>query len=249
MPELAFFDCNCTIGRRTTPRPENNLSLEEILAELEYAGIARALAIHAAAREYAPRIGNDQISRIAAAHPALVPCYVLLPHHTGELPGGDDLIRYLEEGGARAARLFPKDHNYGLGETWCGPLLSTLEEAGVPALIDLDQTDWRELEGVLEAHPGLQLILLRVGYRSDRWAYPLLERYAGLRLETALYLVHGGIAALTQRFGAERLVFGTGLPEWDAGAPVAGLHYADIDEASRRRIAGETLQDLLWNRD
>jgi len=246
MPEHTFFDCNCTVGRRSTPRPENDLSPEEILAELEYAGVSDALTIHAHAREYDPRIGNDRISEIAAQHPEFVPCYVALPHHTGELPGGDALLRYLADGGARAVRLFPKDHNYGLGETWCGELFSTLEEAGVPVLVAVEQTDWREVGEILAAHPGLKLLLLRVGYRINRWVYPLLEKYPGLRLEPALYPLHGGIDAVVEKFGAERLVFGTGLPLWDAGASIAQIHYAGVDPASRRRIAGENLQEMLW---
>ncbi|OGG52091.1 MAG: hypothetical protein A3F84_19770 [Candidatus Handelsmanbacteria bacterium RIFCSPLOWO2_12_FULL_64_10] len=247
MPKLSFFDCNCTVGRRSKPRPENNLSLEQILNELNYVGVSQALAVHAYAREFHPPVGNERISRICEAHSQLTPCYVVLPHHTGEIPGGDALIRYLADGGARAVRLFPKDHSYGLGETWCGALFGALEEAGVPVLVDLDQTDWREIDGVLAAHPRLNLILLQVGYRSDRWLYPLVERYPGLRVESGSYSPYRGIEALTRRFGPDRIVFGTGLPVWDAGSAIATVQYAEIDEESRLQIASETLRGLLWN--
>jgi predicted TIM-barrel fold metal-dependent hydrolase len=246
MPELTFLDCNVTVGRRSAPRPENDLSPGEILAELEYAGISAALAIHAHAREYDPRIGNERMSEVSARHPEFLPCYVLLPHHTREFPAGDALLHYLEEGGARAVRLFPKEHSYCLGETWCGALFSTLAEAGVPVLLDVDQTDWPELDQVMAAHPRMNLLLLRVGYRIDRWIYPLLERYPGLRLEPSLYPLHGGIEAAVERFGAERIVFGTGMPVWDAGAPVAQLRYARIGPENRRKIAVDNLRSLLW---
>ncbi|HID06546.1 MAG TPA: hypothetical protein EYP10_05295, partial [Armatimonadetes bacterium] len=246
MPELNLLDCNLVVGRRGTPRPGNDLSLEEILAELEYAGIAAGLAYHAHAREYDPRIGNDRLSQIASHHPRILPCYVLLPPYTGEFPAGDALLRYLADGGARAVRLFPKDHSYGLGESWCGNLFSVLEEAGVPVLIDLDQTDWREIDQVLSAHPRLELVLLRTTYRIDRWIYPLLEKYPGLRLEIAFYPLHGGIEAIAERFGPERLVFGTGLPLWDAGAPLSLLQYAQISDEARGKIAGENLEEMLW---
>ena len=246
MPELTFFDCNITVGRRSAPRPENDLSPEEILAEFSYAGISGGLAFHAHAREYDPRIGNEKMSEIAAQHPEFAVCYVALPHHTGEFPRGDELLHYLEDGGARAVRLFPKDHSYGLGKSWCEELFATLEEAGVPALVDADQTDWREVSEILAACPALNLLLLRVGYRIDRWVYPLLEKYPGLRLEPALYPLHGGIEAVVERFGAERLIFGTGLPLWDAGAAIAHVHYANIDEKIRQRIAAENLREMLW---
>ncbi len=247
MPRLAFFDCNCTVGRRTAPRPENNLSLDELLAELAYAGIANALAVHAYAVEYDLRTGNDRISEVSAAHPVFTPCYVLLPHYTGEIPGCDALLRYLSDGGAGAVRLFPRDHNYGLGETWCGSLFSTLEEAGVPVLLDVEQSDWNEIDGVLAAHGRLNLVLLRVGYRISRWLYPMMARYTRLHIEPAFYAVHRGIETVVRRFGSDHLVFGTGLPVWDAGAAIAAVCYAEVDDESRLRMAGGTLRGVLWD--
>ena len=246
MPQLDLFDCNCTVGRRATPRPENNLSVDGLADELERCGIARALCVHGYARDYDPATGNRMVSDLAASQDRFIPCYVVVPHFTGEMPGGDDLLRYLADGGARAVRLCPADQNYGLGETWSGPLLATLAEAGVPVFIDLDQTDWRELDGVLAAHPGLNLTVLRVGYRINRWLYPMLAKYPGLRIESGFYTLHRGIETTTRRFGPDRILFGSGLPVWNAGAAVAAVQYAEVDDESRRQIAGETLAGLLW---
>lgn len=248
MERLSFFDCNVVVGRRTVPRPENNLTLEQILEELQYAGIDEALVYHADAREYDPRVGNEQVTEICQAHPQLSPAYVLLPHHTGEMPGGDALIEYLHRGGARAVRLFPRDHNYGLGPSWCGPLFSTLAAAEVPVLLDLDQTSWPEVDEILSAHPRLHLIVLRVGYRIDRWVYPLFEKHPGLHLETSFYELHLAIETVTERFGAERLIFGSGLPVWDAGGAITPILYADISAEAKRQIAGETLRRMLWSK-
>ncbi|MBI4553273.1 MAG: amidohydrolase family protein [Candidatus Latescibacteria bacterium] len=246
MEPLRFFDSNCMVGRRSVPRPENNLSLEDILAELERAGIDDALAVHAYAKEYDPHAGNERLSAICADHPHLHACYVVLPHQTGEMPAGDGLLKYFQDGRAKAVRLYPRDHNYGMGERWTGGLFSTLEDAGVPALIDLDQTTWPEVDAVLTAHPALVLVVMRVGYRIDRWVYPLLAAHRGLKLETSFYELHLAIEAVTERFGPERLVFGTGLPVWDAGGALSPILYAAIPDAARRRIAGETLRSILW---
>lgn len=246
MDPVTFFDANCMVGRRSTPRPENNLSPGELLEAYDRAGIADILAVHAHAREYNPLIGNEQLSALCAGHPRFHPCYVLLPHWTGEMPTGDALIAYLAEGGARAVRLYPKDHSFGLGERWAGPLLSTLEEAGVPVLIDFDQTTWPEIDDLLTVHRRLHLIVLRTGYRIDRWVYPLLAAHSTLKLETSLYVPHTGIETLAQWFGPERLIFGTGMPVWDIGAAMTPILYGDLPDDSRRRIAGETLRSILW---
>lgn len=244
---MPVFDCNCIVGRRSAPRPETNLTVDEITEAYSRASVDRVLATHAYAKEYDPKIGNARLSELCEKETLYQPCYVVQPHWTGEMPAGDKLIDYLRDGGAQAVRLFPKEHSYGLGERWCGPLFSTLEEAGVPVLLDLDQTSWPEIDDILTAHPRLKLIALRVGYRSDRWVYPLLEAHPGLVLESSNYLPHLGVEVLTERFGAARLVFGVGMPYWDIGAAISHLMYADIPEAARRLIAGDTLASMLWN--
>jgi predicted TIM-barrel fold metal-dependent hydrolase len=248
MPPTRLLDCNLTVGRRSTPRPENDLDVAAILAALDHAGIAGGLAYHAHAREYDPLQGNACLQEIVAATPRLLPCFVVLPPGTGDFPGGEALLRYLETGGARAVRLFPRDHGYVFGETWVGGLLGTLEEAGVPVLIDLDQTDWREIDECLAAHPRLRLVVLRVGYRIDRMVYPLLDEHPGLRLESAFYPLHGGLESMVARFGAGRLVFGTGLPLWDPGAAISHLLYAALPPAAQAEIGALNLEALLWSR-
>jgi predicted TIM-barrel fold metal-dependent hydrolase len=228
------------------PRPENNLTVDEIVAAYAYAGVDQVLATHADAKEYDPQIGNEELSGLCADQPLFQPCYVVQPQWTGEMPGGDALVAYLRDGGARGVRLFPKEHSYGLGERWCGPLFSTLAEAGIPLFIDLDQTSWPEIDGILTAHPQLNLVVLRAGYRSDRWVYPLLEAHQGLKLESSNYLPHLGIEVLTERFGPDRLVFGTGMPLWDIGAAISHVMYAAISEEARMQIASASLQSILW---
>ena len=246
MDLIPFFDANSMIGRRVTPRPETNLTTEQIVEEMARLGIGRALVTHAYAKEYDPKTGNARATEACLKHPAFAPCYVLLPEGTGEMPSGDALLKYLAGGGARAARLYPKEHSYGLGETWCGGLFGTLEGAGVPALIDFDQTSWPELDGVLRAHPDLNVIVIRTGYRVDRWIYPMLAKYRGLHLETENYAPHMALEAVTERFGAERLIFGSGVPVWDAGGAMTHVLYAAVDAAAKRKIAGGNLEKLLW---
>lgn len=243
---VKFFDCNCMVGKRTAPRPENNLSLEQILEQLEYAGIEEALVVHSYSKEYDPLIGNEMISEICVQQRNLHPCYVVLPHHAGEMRTGDELIKYVEDGGAEAVRMYPVDHNYGLGEAWCGKLLGALAEARVPVFLDFEQTSWSEIDATLGVHQDLNLVVVRPTYRVNRWMFPLLEKYKRLRFEISFYDVHFGIETVTERFGSERMLFGTALPEYDAGAMVGLVQYAKISVRDKENIASRNLESLLW---
>ena len=54
-----------------------------------------------------------------------------------------------------------------------------------------------------------------------------------------------GLEDFTQRFGAERLIFGTGLPEFAGSGCVAQLLYAEIDDAQKQLIAGGNLKRIM----
>lgn len=245
---ISFFDSNCIVGRRRAPMTGTPFEPQDILQEMDRVGIDRALATHASAIETDIMGGNAQMSELAARHAHLVPCYVIVPHHTGEMPGGDALVRHLADGGARAVRMYPVLHEYPADETWCGETYATLAEAGVPLLIEsvTNQITWTQIDDVMSAHPTLKLVLLRANYRKERSFYPLLAKHPNLRIETELYLQYRGIADISSRFGAGRFIFGTGMPVYSAGGAMSLILYAKIAENQKQRIASGNLQEILW---
>ncbi|HEY3415716.1 MAG TPA: hypothetical protein VGM23_02415, partial [Armatimonadota bacterium] len=98
---LPWFDVNCVIGARLHPRPENNISPAETADALARVGIQQALVRHAQAMEHDPLLGNRLCTDFCRAVTWAVPCYLVLPPHTGEMPGGKGLLEYLAAGGAR----------------------------------------------------------------------------------------------------------------------------------------------------
>lgn len=245
MNELNLFDCNAQIGRYGVKHPEAFTTADALAEEMAHVGISEALVFHSMAREYAPKVGNRMLLDDIKEREAMHPCWVVMPHHTDEMPRPDDLLAQMKQAGVRALRAFPNLHQWRLTE-WCaGDLLEMLEANRVPLFLDMDQTSWDSIADILKAHPTLNLCLLRTSYRCDRMMYPLMERYEGLRIETATYAVPSGIEEVTRRFGAERLLFGSGLPVTEAGPSIVQVTYAEISDADKRLIAGDNLRTML----
>lgn len=242
---LKFFDCNCQVGRWGTPQPEMATDAAGLAEELAYNQIAEALVYHAFAKELSPSLGNARLGEEIAGFP-LHPCWVAMPHHTGEMPPPKELVDAMLARGVRAVRLFPSFQQFRLAPWCCGELLAELERRKVPVFVDLDQTaGWDEIAGVLAAFPVLRLVILRVGYRTDRIIYPLLEKYPRLMIETSGYQTSSGIQTVCRRFGAERILFGTGLPINNAGVSIPMVTYAEISDREKQLIAGDNLRRLL----
>lgn len=243
---LPWLDVNCLIGPRSQPRPESTLTPEEISAELHSWGIRQALVRHTYALEYDPVIGNRRCTEFCRTHAWAIPCYAVVPPHTGDMPGGDALLDYLAEGGARAVT-FHTPHGIDLQCAWARETCAVLEEAGVPVLVQDSDIGLREVDWLLSCHPRLHVISLRVNYAATRLVYPMLATHPTFHIDFTRFPVHFGLEEVTRRFGADRLLFGTGLPEYDPAVAVGMLNYARISDEDRAVIAGDGLRRLLWS--
>lgn len=241
---IRFLDCHCQIGSFEGMEEAHFTRVDELLAEMEYLGIAEALVTHRWASRWAPRRGNEKLDAVIATYPNLYPCYVALPPGTDESAPPREFAETVKAQHG-AVRVCPSDHQWRLTD-WCaGGLLEALEAQAVPVLVAISQTSWDDVAAVLERYRRLPVIVLDTSYRINRTIYPLFARYANLHLETHSYQIPWGIEDVTRRFGAERLVFGTGLPESDGGGPISQVMYSALSDEQRALIAGGTMRRML----
>ena len=94
-------------------------------------------------------------------------------------------------------------------------------------------------------YPELRLVLTDFAYRINRDLYPRLAAYNHLYVETSGLQQHAGIQDVCERFGPERLLFGSRLPTFCAGAAIHALNHAGIEDDARELIGGGNLRRLL----
>lgn len=249
---LRLFDANCRLGPSDFGISSAPLSAAQMIDEMDRVEIEEALVHHATAAGYSPEEGNQQLAADIAGHPRLHPCWVLMPHHTGEMAQPETLVPRMLAAGGRAARIMPNAHRFSLCSWSIDALFSELERRRLPLFLDSGRTHWAEnvldydqVARICGAFPRLPLVLVREGIGSTRYLYALMSRFENLLLEISYYQASDGVADITRRFGARRLLFGTGLPDYSAGSPISMLERAEISEAERRLIAGDNLRRLL----
>lgn len=247
MSKLSFFDCNCMVGRYSKPEPGSLFTAEEIEEELEYCGVDEALVFHALAKEYSPSIGNARLIGEIEGKKIFHPCWVLLPHHTGEMPKPTKILEEMARNGVKAARVFPavSVQNFSTDEWTCGELFDAMEGRRIPLFLDLDQTDWRTIHDICDRRRDLPLVITNVNYRINRKLYPLLENFDNLYVEISGYQGHRMIEDTCRLFGAGRLLFGSRMPFFTPAPSVMMVRYANISDDERRMIAGENLRRML----
>ena len=248
--KLNYFDCNCSIGRFAVPQPRSFFTAVALLAEMDYTGIEQALVYHAWSREYNPAEGNERLINEIAGKERLCPCWVVMPHYTGEMPAPDHLIASMIERGVKAVRIFPAT----IYQSWCveewssKPLFSELANSHIPLFISFSQISWEKVYQIGKAYPSLPIVLTEVRYEESRNFYPLLEQLPNLYMDLCMTIVHQGLEMEVKRFGADRFLFGSRMPLYSAGPSICYLQYAMISDEAKAKIARENLQRLLfWN--
>lgn len=247
MKKLAFFDANASVGRIGHPHLLDIPDAAGLEKEMARAGIEEALVYHLMSVHGDAPLGKSMLLKEIEGHANLVPAWVVLPHHTGEMPKPKELLARMKDKGVRAARMYPTRamHNFSL-EEWCaGDLLDALEEKRVPLMLDTEIVSWEDVHGVLKNHPKLPVIMTNCTYRFNRYLYPMFEKFENLRVEMSRFMGQCCIEDVVARFGARPLVFGTNLPQYTGTAAVGRLTYADIEWTDKEAIASGNLKAML----
>ena len=243
---IELFDCNLRLGMPTKPLPGEPATTHELLEELDRLSISRALVRHQAAVELDPADSNRRTLQEIQSLERLLPTWSLLPAATGETGSPDQTVDEMIGFGVKAVWLYPKTHGYTL-RPWCvASLLSALEDRGVPVFLLWSEVVLDELAEALERHPKLHVVLCNISYRLNRVLYPLFERHATLHVDLGAPNAQCGfIEEVVSRFGAGRLLFGSGFPDHEMGPAISYLMYADITDEDKRRIGAGNLRALL----
>lgn len=230
------WDANVRVGP-SGPHAQLGMSAAELLEEMSSFFIEKAVAAHGTGMEYDCAVGNESLARIA--EPRIIPAWTPLPDR--------ESIEQLARRNPQAVRLMPRNlnHSYPLTPWGAGELLEYLQSRQVVTLVAREDLEWEPLIAILENFPRLQLVLLDIGYRFDRYIVPLLQRFQGLYFDSATYLAYRQLENFVERHGPDRLLFGSRLPLFTPSTALGVLASARISEEARLQIAGQNLRRLL----
>ncbi len=240
---LKFFDGNCAFGPYRTRVFRFSRTADELIEELDFSNIDRALVYHTAMRFDHPSVGNHRVVAGTAGHPRLLATRSLLPRQTGEQPQVETLIRQMRDQQIRALWMFPDEHRYFCDELTWGDQLAVYADRRIPVFV---RASLDKVAQLLRSFPNLIVVTGSQGSNPlDRYAWPLIERFPNLFFETSGYIVDAGIEEFCRRYSAERLIFGSGYPDNSSGAAMLALARAEISDAQRQAIARDNLCRLL----
>ena len=232
-----------------------------LLRLMDEKGIDKAMVSSAAAITYRnTQPANEELAAAVKAHrDRLIPFAVINPFYAG---WRDDLRICHEQFGMKGLRLYPKWHNYALSDRCLLDLVHEATERGMVVSIPIRVEDYRqrswlvdvpdvplgEIVDLVKACPQARFILLNgAGYTRC----PLGQKDNGLpanywieisRLSAAMA---NELGTLVSRLGAERIVFGTGVPLKYPDPALIKLEVLDAPPEVKEKIRGGNAIKLL----
>jgi len=255
--QLNFYDSNCILGKIVKPTPMTPNSDEELLKELSRVGVTRALAAHAHALQGDINTGNNEILEISAKRPGITPMWVIPQHSLLDIPDPEAYVKNMLANGVRAVRVEPTIYNGYLCEEWAlGPLWRKLEELRIPVFIggsdigkhpDQPRTGFSALNlfEISKTFPNLPLIIYKLNFSSVRVIASLMKQSKNIYVENSYFTAHNGVEFLVEFAGANKIIFGSGMP-WNPPGPAAlSIAFASISRLNKELIAEKNLETLM----
>jgi hypothetical protein len=246
-----MIDVNAYLGHFAFRQLRHNTAAG-LLALMDKKGIARAVVSSAAAITYRDaQSGNEEVHRETQDHrDRLIPLAVINPAYAG---WKDDLATCADDFGMRGLRLYPPWHNYRLSDTCCFDLVAAATERGMVVsipirvedsrqrhwLVDVPDVPLAEIAALVKAFPRTQFILVNgAGFTGS----PLGRKDSGLpsnyviEISRLTALLGNEIGQLIANLGADRLVFGTGMPFSYPDPAILKIKVLDASEDDKEKI-------------
>lgn len=230
-------------------QPEQNLAACQ--KEMTRLKISAAVVRNRDCLETAPEFHNQRLLLAAASVKSIIPALFVSPDGVAPQYDVAEYLRTRVAAGVRLAWTTTVLQPYLLENPFCPyfgeKMFAALSRHRLPLLLTWPEISFKALHEVMREFPELRVILTGLTRQGRQPALEtLLESHPELYIcFSPLFSVHGGYASLCRRFGAQRFVWGSGYPEAEGGAALAGLLYAGLEQSELAQVAHQNIERLL----
>ena len=233
---MFFKDINC--GFYLVRRPGLYACTFEEVARVSRDNNIVASAIYNCDRGSGPVREANEIARkyCLAAGEGFVPVYRLLPPGYSEESYTKDEMYDLISGNA-LFRINPIQDACPLTHWMYSWMFDLFAESKTPLLLSLQELDLRDAAAIKERYPALRMVITNTTQWMNRQYIRFAQYYPEVYFDTSNIIEYYGIENIVNILGAERILFGTYMPEKEPYDKVFQLMYCELSEEQKALIA------------
>lgn len=241
---LKFIDAGCKLGMPAIPG-DKPWQTEKILELMDRCRIEKAIACHEVALQGEIMPGNLLMAEECVKNDRFLPQWCIMPNAFGEFMEPEELNSAMKKHGVTTLRIAPKTFKHTMQPQSMGKFMDMAADCRIPVFFSYDQAIGDELYDLCSAYPGVRFVVTETAYTLNRWLGPVMDCCDNLYVGTGNYVVHRGLKAFCDCYGAKKLIFNTGVPTGSATAAVSLIALSELSAEQKEQIAYGNIQNLL----
>ncbi|MGI6086848.1 MAG: amidohydrolase family protein [Kiritimatiellia bacterium] len=243
-----IFDCWTSYGIGPGQDDQERRTLVHLLEDLDHFGVAGALVRHEQVLHYDPMFCNRRLLAELAPHrKKLFPCWSAIPHQYGDFPTAAEFLREADAGDVRAFCIQPKLHGVPTDAGEWRELADALNRRQALILTPLPEfgDDFDKARNFCRIFKDCPIVITEASWPQWRLVYALMNACPNTYLEFHLFQANRAVEFFANRFGVDRLLFGSGLVRRSAGAARGFVDWSLLPDEAVAKFAGANLRRLL----
>lgn len=225
---------------------------EALFADLDRAGVQASVVAPSRDPDYSSSAANDRVAALVAEAPHTRRQLGRIdPNHRGAL---DEVARCVEVHGVAGFFLSPREEVFPIASARVASAIEGIADAGVPLVVE-SGVPWvsepLQIAIVAERHPELDIVMTNGGQfnisglgQAD--AFEALERSPRLHIHTSGVYRQDFVEGAIARFGAGRVLFASGAPEYTPAYELLRVLGANCSDSDRATVIGGAARRLFW---
>ena len=124
-------------------------------------------------------------------------------------------------------------------------MLKVLEDSAVPLLVSLQEAELRDLAEVKQAYPALKIIITNTTQWMNRQYIRFLLSFPDVFIDTSNTIEYYGLESIADIIGAERMLFGTYMPEKEPYDKIFQMLHNDLSPEQNQLIAFGNFERII----
>jgi len=253
---MEFFDINCWISYEVFENNPLEETPEDFFSMLSKNNIKKAVLTNTLSLTYDWNTGNNALLKIKglAENENIFFGFILCPevYHQFKF---SHYLKSAYENKVRLFRVFPKSQLFCLNDYYMQKIFKEMSDANFPLMIDLKELDItgnkyfaiNDLRTLLGENKNLPVILETSLKQCmfNRFYFPLMEEFENLYLEVSGMLLMDQIEHYIEKFGSQRLIFGSNYPNFVLALNTSRIEFIRAGDTEKSNIAFNNLSGLF----
>lgn len=245
---MKITDINTQIGYVNINGKYDNCTTDKLIGTLDDYNVDSCVCFHNLSI-VSTMAGNTLMSDFEKKNSRISACYLLRPQFDNPaMPSLSDLRDIIISQKPAAIKLKPKEDNYLLTPFYCGELLELLNQLHMPVFIDKTDCDFSNLPALVEKYSNVKFIIIRSGISDTNYITPLIKKTVNVYFETSVMIDFGYMDFFVNKFGSQKLLFGSGLPFYTPAGPLGMVLYGDFGQQDKSNILHDNWERIQGGR-